>query len=223
MERVEILADGASAVYGSDAIGGVVNIILRKDFEGGEIMTFATDPDRPGGEERGVSVTSGFSGDRGRVTWAFEANHKGIVKSADRPFLANQFLGGDPNRYENWSQTSAYARNIKDVVTGVERPMIVGAVGETGCEIYGAGFLPQIMNSQFSPHTHCRYDYTKVAAETAQLDRLSGFMTAEYDISSDLAFHAQMLAARVESFGRYAPAAAPFFWMGPDLPEETIG
>src|SRR5690606_42069172 len=37
VERIEILSDGASALYGSDAIGGVVNIILRKDFEGVEV------------------------------------------------------------------------------------------------------------------------------------------------------------------------------------------
>ena len=37
IERVEVLKDGASAIYGSDAIAGVVNFILRKDYQGGEI------------------------------------------------------------------------------------------------------------------------------------------------------------------------------------------
>src|SRR5690606_746882 len=53
VEKVEILSDGASAIYGSDAIGGVVNIILREDFEGGEITVRGTEPDREGGGERG--------------------------------------------------------------------------------------------------------------------------------------------------------------------------
>ena len=51
IERVEILADGASAVYGSDAIGGVVNIITKKDFNGLTISGTVSSPDLPGGEE----------------------------------------------------------------------------------------------------------------------------------------------------------------------------
>jgi iron complex outermembrane receptor protein len=44
VERIEILSDGASAIYGSDAIGGVVNIITRKDFNGVELSVGMGDP-----------------------------------------------------------------------------------------------------------------------------------------------------------------------------------
>src|SRR5690606_10569551 len=50
IERVEILKDGASSIYGSDAIAGVVNIITRKD-EGGEFGAFYSQPSESGGEE----------------------------------------------------------------------------------------------------------------------------------------------------------------------------
>lgn len=43
IERVEILKDGASAVYGADAVAGVVNIITRRDFEGLKVEAFTTD------------------------------------------------------------------------------------------------------------------------------------------------------------------------------------
>jgi iron complex outermembrane receptor protein len=66
VERIEILSDGASAIYGSDAIGGVVNIILRDDYEGGEITVRANISDREGGDEQGVSFVGGVSGPRGR-------------------------------------------------------------------------------------------------------------------------------------------------------------
>ena len=49
IERVEVLKDGASAVYGSDAIGGVINFILRQDFRGAEITLYAGKPTRSGG------------------------------------------------------------------------------------------------------------------------------------------------------------------------------
>jgi iron complex outermembrane receptor protein len=59
IERVEILKDGASAVYGTDAIGGVINFILRKDFQGVELNAdyFATQ--HGGGNNGRVSLTAG--------------------------------------------------------------------------------------------------------------------------------------------------------------------
>jgi len=50
VERVEILRDGASAIYGSDAIAGVVNIITRKDMDGAVVTIHLEDPELPGGE-----------------------------------------------------------------------------------------------------------------------------------------------------------------------------
>jgi iron complex outermembrane recepter protein len=52
IERVEVLKDGASAVYGSDAIGGVINFILRQDFRGAEATLFYGAPTRGGGGEK---------------------------------------------------------------------------------------------------------------------------------------------------------------------------
>src|SRR5262249_44131641 len=49
VERIEVLNDGASAIYGSDALGGVVNIITRKDFSGNEISYEQSTPELAGG------------------------------------------------------------------------------------------------------------------------------------------------------------------------------
>lgn len=58
IERVEILKDGASSIYGSDAVAGVINIITRKD-DGGEIDGFISQPSDSGGEETRLSATWG--------------------------------------------------------------------------------------------------------------------------------------------------------------------
>src|SRR5467141_2236440 len=58
IERIEVLKDGASAIYGSDAIGGVINFILRKDYKGGEITPYANYTQHPGGRGWG---TNGFN------------------------------------------------------------------------------------------------------------------------------------------------------------------
>ena len=63
VDRVEVLTDGASALYGSDAIAGVVNIITRKKFEGVEVHTYYGEYSR-GGETTEASLTLGGGGER---------------------------------------------------------------------------------------------------------------------------------------------------------------
>jgi iron complex outermembrane recepter protein len=67
IERVEVLKDGASAVYGSDAIAGVVNIITRKKFSGTEASAYFGRSTHGDGNTYDASITSGVSGDRGNL------------------------------------------------------------------------------------------------------------------------------------------------------------
>jgi len=60
IERVEVLRDGASAVYGTDAIGGVINFILKKDFEGISASAFADITDAGGGDIFRYNLMGGF-------------------------------------------------------------------------------------------------------------------------------------------------------------------
>jgi iron complex outermembrane receptor protein len=60
IDRVEILKDGASAIYGADAVAGVVNFILRKNFTGLELTGFGSWPTQGGGRQLQASVTAGF-------------------------------------------------------------------------------------------------------------------------------------------------------------------
>jgi iron complex outermembrane recepter protein len=60
IERVEILKDGASAIYGTDAVGGVINFILRKDFTGVNLQAFMDKTQDGGGDIFRASVTAGF-------------------------------------------------------------------------------------------------------------------------------------------------------------------
>ena len=60
VERVEVLKDGASAIYGTDAIGGVINFILRKDYNGVEVSGFADITEHGGGNIYRGSVLAGW-------------------------------------------------------------------------------------------------------------------------------------------------------------------
>ena len=65
IERVEVLLDGASALYGSDAVAGVINFITRQDYQGIEVNAYYGDTQEGGGGKRSASVAAGF-GDFGK-------------------------------------------------------------------------------------------------------------------------------------------------------------
>src|SRR5690606_27719376 len=66
VQRIEVITEGASAVYGADAVAGVVNVILRNDFEGFELNAYGNVPQEDGGETGQISFLMGGQGDNTR-------------------------------------------------------------------------------------------------------------------------------------------------------------
>ncbi len=91
IERVEVLKDGASAIYGSDAIGGVVNFITRKDFSGSEIMASFGQSTRDDAGRDNLWATFGLPSKRGTVLAGLSYDQRDSVSSADRPFSREPF------------------------------------------------------------------------------------------------------------------------------------
>ncbi len=60
LERVEVLRDGASSLYGSDAVGGVINFITRKDFTGGTVTVGYDSPQHDGGQSKNINIGGGY-------------------------------------------------------------------------------------------------------------------------------------------------------------------
>ncbi|MBA6327220.1 TonB-dependent receptor [Colwellia sp. MB02u-6] len=85
VKRVEVLKDGASAIYGSDAIGGVVNIITRDDFEGFEFNAgYDIGTEEWDGETKNIDLTIGFSNDKGNAVVNAYYVQQGAQWSGDR-------------------------------------------------------------------------------------------------------------------------------------------
>ncbi len=96
LQRVDVVADGASATYGSDAIAGVVNLILRRNVEGVEVdgkYGFAN-----GYEENREGLMAGHSWGSGQFSIAFEENYHSDLNGQDRSFFeSNQTAQGGTN------------------------------------------------------------------------------------------------------------------------------
>ncbi len=92
IERIEILRDGASAIYGTDAIGGVMNFILRRDYSGLEVSSGLDVTEGGGGNTYKASATWGFGSlelDRFNVMMAVSASKNEILNAQDRDFASN--------------------------------------------------------------------------------------------------------------------------------------
>lgn len=89
VERVEILTGGASAIYGSDAVAGVVNIVLRKNYDGQQIKLTTGTTEEGGGDSVNVEYTGGKTGDRWSLTYALQYQENEPVFASQRDFLAD--------------------------------------------------------------------------------------------------------------------------------------
>ncbi|MBO1749091.1 TonB-dependent receptor [Stenotrophomonas sp. SI-NJAU-1] len=88
VERVEVLTDGASAIYGSDAIAGVVNIITRKNFDGLEASVYRGQYGQGDGDKETYNFVYGMTNDRGSLTLGAEYSDEKPVLAKDRSFSA---------------------------------------------------------------------------------------------------------------------------------------
>ena len=79
IDSIEVLADGASAIYGSDAVAGVINVKTRR-FEGVELNVGAGSPEDPGGDSYNAGLIAGLVGERGHVTLAATIVDTGKVR-----------------------------------------------------------------------------------------------------------------------------------------------
>ncbi len=93
IERTEVLAGGASAIYGSDAVAGVVNIVTRKNFDGNTLRLRVGTTEEGGGDNYNVEYSGGKVGDSWNALWAFQTGKTWPVFGSDREFLSDTRKG----------------------------------------------------------------------------------------------------------------------------------
>jgi iron complex outermembrane receptor protein len=97
IERIEIITGGASAIYGSDAVAGVINIITKRNFQGVELGVSYGVSDKGDNENPSASIVMGGRfGDKGRGMLTLEFDKQGQVSCADRFICAEDFLWTSP-------------------------------------------------------------------------------------------------------------------------------
>ncbi len=186
IDRVEILTDGASSIYGADAVAGVANIILRSDVDGLELTGFATAPQRSGGEITQLGLLGGASNDRGNFTMALEYFNRESVIVGDRSnfndCLRSHQIGTDGNVYsacrDNRPANSAFVLSAGGVVFLAPGFQSEGLPPDW---IRNAEFLAQGVNFR-TTDLYTLQDSEREANLLEELERFNIFVTGHQDI-----------------------------------------
>jgi len=213
IQRIDILADGASAVYGSDAVAGVVNLVTHKDFDGIEVSMRYGDRDRDDYGDQSFGVLAGASSDRGNVVMAFEYSKRDPVFDSDREFTAPWIVDdgdGVIHAYNDTDGISYYGRSWRltddagfyEFRAAADCPTTGGFMGVMGADALGD-----------TDGTLCTFAYADISANRAELEKVNSYMYGSFDLSDNVEMYAKGLFSRNKSFGRYAPPAAP--WNNP--------
>ena len=224
VERIEILADGASSVYGSDAIAGVINVITKKGFDGMEFNFRKGDRDRDDGEENAVSFIYGATNDKGYVTIVVEHDERDEIYLKDRWYTqaTAEDRDGDGviDLYNETYGLSWYSRNLADPVTGdiMATPTCPGSVdnptdGWWGPNFGGAAFgqgATSTPSNGGAPVGICGFAWADIMVQNAATFRDSITTNTEYQINDKLSLYSRVNMLRNESTGRFAPPAARY-------------
>ncbi len=154
VERVEILTGGASAIYGSDAVGGVVNIILKKSYDGSALDVRYENPQHGGADRQRATLTSGFATAFGQTVLVLEYANDEILRAGQRDMTK---VGG-PDGTDTYSSTSAYLRDYDKTfhnigVSGSAASYIM-ANQQQCADLFGVRGIWNDAESRFK----CRYD-----------------------------------------------------------------
>lgn len=142
IERIEILPEGTAALYGSDAIGGVVNIILRRNFEGIEARArgSATDSDAT---ERSAALLLGHAGSRGNVLAGLQFNDSDALRCSARAYCA---ANADFRRFGG-KDLRGFASNPGTILDpNTLAPIAAIPHGQDGTQLTAAQLIPGTAN-----------------------------------------------------------------------------
>jgi iron complex outermembrane receptor protein len=194
IDRIEVLRDGASSLYGTDAIGGVINFITKKDFQGGEANLQYDSPQHPGGKSYEASVGYG-RGDLDKDRW----NFFGFVDWQHQEVLTTP-------------QRSSFASATKTSPTGFP-----GAWSQGSASV--SPFAPECnLQYQAPSGTTCAYYYWNWVDLVPKTDRLTGMLEGTIALAGDHQLGLEYTAAQTDVWTRVAGVPEGALTMDPTSP-----
>ena len=182
IERVEVLKDGASAIYGSDAIAGVVNFILRRDYAGLELSADYGDTTQGGANFKRATVAWGkgdITADKFNVMVSASVQKEGALLGRDRDFASRGYNVDANNDTTSFNTFPANFLLLDGSGNG-------GNAGAPACPGPYAFDSPFLTGSGF-----CAFDPSPLVTLIPESERTSVFASARFAVASSLEFFAE--------------------------------
>lgn len=180
LDRVEVLKEGAASAYGSDAVAGVVNYILKKDFDGFEINAGYQSTTSDSQDTTEASFLWGFGNDQTRVNIAGAIMRQDPLSVADRPFIADNavstlgrsfiLLGPDTVAAGDYAGTYNPGENVPDPNCASNGGLIIPQASGARCGFfYGPRFNIVNEEERNQLYTNIVHKFSETLTLTAEL------------------------------------------------------
>lgn len=216
IQRVEVLKDGASAIYGADAIGGVVNFITRKDYRGVELGASQGESSRGDAKESTASVTAGWGNldtDRFNVLANLSFFKRDALYNKDRDRTST----ADYRRFGGTNQTSTTAPtgNFVNPVTNQWTTLLP-------CPDPKLLLSPSPLSPGVAGSSSCMFDFAPYRMTNYSSERLGGMVAGRLKVNDTMQFFSELLFSNTKSYAAQAPGNA-IFTVATTNPLNTFG
>ncbi len=217
IERVEVLTDGASALYGSDAIAGVVNFITKKDVNDASVFFNGSYPQKSGGSKWSAGISKGFGdleADGYNVLLSYSHDVQNVLMASQRDIskrggLITFTLDGQPVIFDQTSSNSLPGSVYLDS----------GASFSPYFDLNGnCGTNPAV----FASGAKCRTNYAATVQDIPSFVRNSAFLSGRLLLNTDTTLFAEALYSKFEMTAAFAPPAQPMGLGTNDLPGRPL-
>jgi len=199
ISQIEVLKDGASAIYGSDAIAGVINIITRKNYEGFEVNARYGQSSKGDAQEREIGLVMGFSGDKGSMMIAASTSNNSGWEEKDRYMTQSTdraYLGGS---------------NVSSGTTPFARLSGFGLGSDNTWTILDASNPTDVTAFDYDT---MGYNYRAAQSGANDNKTTSVFFTGDYELSNDVTFFTELSFHDGFVQGNQAPPGVDTAWYG---------
>ncbi len=223
IETVEVLTDGASALYGSDAIAGVVNFILKKEVDTTTVTVSTSSTQEGGGDSVNASITSGFGNlneDGYNLTVSYSHDSQDQLKASDRDFAKTGMISFEKNGRDLYffnGSGNAIPGNARikytdgTLLTDEDGNNVLDGDGNTILKEFSRTFNPYAAeNGSCAPNNsaifdECFFDYTSTIEIIPESERDSLFLQGNYKLNEDMTAFASLNLSDYSMTTRIAP------------------
>jgi outer membrane receptor protein involved in Fe transport len=210
VERIEVLTDGASAVYGSDAIGGVINIILKDNYQGAQFQLNYGISDHDDGARKGASFMFGQTSDKGSILAGVDYNKFDPILQSARKFSENSItITGSTNTPPyGYVGGSSFPSRLRIALP----PNLATQFGCANVALNGTGNIPATTSDPTLADYHCfdstkdKYNYASVNYLLTPQERTNGFFKGVYHLSDNIDAYMTVYHNKTSSGFQLAPA-----------------